>query len=466
MWTSRTTLTKTLFIAALAFVLAACQSTMRQIKDCKQGDWSLIGNKDGAKGLPANYEERRSFCAGVDSDKIKAESATLYQTGWEAGNHQLWQKLGMTDGAFPRPSAYFEQQVHSEAVREHKTPLNQRAYLDGWTQGNANYWRSIGDQDGVAGQAASYEQQRQANAGDIPFNASAYQEAWRVGNQAYWTRLGYLDAKAGVSDAMLAQHRKAAEAKAVLVRPDAYQLAWDAEIIEYWKRLGWDDATQGADRYMRRVDAKTRGLKFEEAAYQSMWEKRLQEYWADAGRDDGFGKPQRIEERMANARNDKVFVLEQTRDIYLQAWHAENARYCSPENAFGFGRASRYFEWSVCTPQVQARARNAYESGQKYQTTLRDKERVERDLRETLDYRNDLDHQIRHLHKESHRDQSIIKENKDKTAVEEANKREKRRDHELRDLARRVRDANDRLDVLESRRFRLEDRLDQLQRGI
>ncbi|MBI3712229.1 MAG: DUF2799 domain-containing protein, partial [Burkholderiales bacterium] len=310
MLTPHSRFAKAIFIAALASGLVACQSTLRQIKDCKQGDWSLIGNKDGAKGLPANYEERRSFCAGVDGEKIKAESATLYQTGWEAGNYQLWQKLGMTDGAFPRPSAYYEQQTHAESVRENKTPLNQPAYLDGWTQGNASYWRSIGDQDGVAGQPASLEQQRQANAGDIPFNASAYQDAWRVGNQAYWTRLGYLDAKAGVSDAMLVQHRKAAEAKAVLVRPDAYQLAWDAEIIEYWKRLGWDDATQGTDRYMRRVDAKTRGLKFEEAAYQSMWEKRLQEYWADAGRDDGFGKPQRIEERIANARNDKVFVLE------------------------------------------------------------------------------------------------------------------------------------------------------------
>lgn len=462
----RSRFAKAIFIAVLVSGLVACQSTLRQIKDCKQGDWSLIGNKDGAKGSPANYEERRSFCAGVDGEKIKAESATLYQTGWEAGNHQWWQKLGMTDGAFPRPSAYFEQQTHSESVRENKTPVNQHAYLDGWTQGNASYWRSIGDQDGVAGQPASLEQQRQANAGDIPFTASVYQEAWRVGNQAYWTRLGYLDAKAGVSDAMLAQHRKAAEAKSVLVRPDAYQLAWDAEIIEYWKRLGWDDATQGWDRYMRRVDAKTRGLKFEEAAYLSMWEKRLQEYWADAGRDDGFGQPQRVEERIANARNDKVFVLEQTREIYLQAWSAENARYCSPENAFSFGRASRYFEWSVCVPQVQARARNAYDKGQKYQITLRDKERVEHDIRETLDDRNDLEHQLRRLNKESRKDQDIIKENKEKTAVEDASNREKRRDKERRELSHGIHNANNRLNDLESRRFRLEDRMNQLQRGI
>lgn len=460
------TLKKTMCVAVLALGLVACQSTMRQIKDCKQGDWSVIGSKDGVAGLSANYEERRSFCASVDNEKIKAESASLYQLGWEAGNRKWWHTLGVSDGNTPRPASYFDQQIHSEFVREHKTPTNRPAYLEGWSQGNASYWRSIGDQDGVAGQPATLEQQRQANAGDIPFNASAYQDAWKLGNQAYWTRMGYLDAKAGVSDAMLAQHRKAAEAKAVLVRPDAYQLAWDTEIIEYWKRQAWDDATNGWDRYMRRVDAKSRGVKFEEAAYQSMWEKRLQEYWADAGRDDGFGKPQRIEERMANARNDKVFVLEQTREIYLQAWIAENARYCSPENAFGFGRASHYFEWSVCVPQLQARARHAYESGQKFQITLRDKERVERDIRETLDDRNDFERQLRHLDKESRKDQDIIKENKDKTAVDEANNREKRRDKERRELNHRRRDANNRLDDLESRRFRLEDRLNQLQRGI
>lgn len=455
-----------LVMVGVVLSLSACQSTLRQIKDCKVGDWSLIGNKDGTQGLPANFAERREFCEGVDSEKIKTESAGLYQVGWEAGNHQFWYKLGQTDGAFPRTPAYFEAQLQSKLVLDKKTPSNRPAYQAGWVEGNASYWRSLGDQDGVAGLAASHEQQRLAQAGEIPFNADAYKAAWQLGNQAYWTRLGFLDAQQGVSDQAFAQHAASAQARAVLVRQDAYQLAWDKEIVEYWKRTAWADATQGWDRYMRRVDAKKRNLKFVEDAYQTMWEQRLQAYWRDAGRDDGFGHAQRLEERIANARNDKVFVLEQTKEIYLQAWQAENARYCSPENAFQFGRDSRYFEWSVCVPTQQARARHAYENGQQFQLVWRDRERVERDIREAVDYREELESQLRRLDKESRKDQAIIKDNKDKQAVDDAVQREKRREQERHTLSRRLRDAAHRLDDLESRRHRLEQRLSQLQRSI
>lgn len=446
--------------------LSGCQSTMRQIKDCKQGDWNVIGNKDGVKGLPANFEERRSFCAGVDGDKIKAESASLYQSGWASGNAQFWQKLGETDGRFPRPATYYQTQIRSESVLENKTPLNPIAYDTGWRQGNADYWISIGDQDGVAGLATSVETQRAANAGDIVFNQTAFQTGWQRGNQAYWTRLGFEDARQGISDKILQQHVQAAKERQVLVRSDAYQIAWDTEIIEYWKRTAWEDATNGWDRYMRRVDAKKRELKFVEDAYQSMWENRLQAYWRDAGKDDGFGKPQRIEERIANARRDKVFVLDQTKDIYLQAWNAENMRYCSPENAFGFGRQSQYFEVSVCHVTVQARVKNAYGNGQKFEITWREKERVERDIRYALDRRNDLDYRIRQLDKDSRKDQDIIKNSKDQNAVKDATNREKRRDQEQHDLRRSIRDLNRSLDDLDAWRYRHEERLAQLQRSI
>nr|WP_314858777.1 DUF2799 domain-containing protein [uncultured Undibacterium sp.] len=446
--------------------LSGCQSTMRQIKDCKQGDWNVIGNKDGVKGLPANFEERRSFCAGVDGDKIKTESAGFYQSGWASGNTQFWQKLGETDGRFPRPATYYQTQIRSESVVENKTPLNPTAYDTGWRQGNADYWSSIGDQDGVAGLAASIETQRATNAGDIAFNQNAFQAGWQRGNQAYWTILGFEDARQGNSDKMLQRHVQAAKERQVLVRSDAYQIAWDTEIVEYWKRTAWEDATNGWDRYMRRVDAKKRELKFVEDAYQAMWENRLQAYWRDAGKDDGFGKPQRIEERIANVRKDKVFVIDQTRDIYLQAWNAENMRYCSPENAFGFGRQSHYFEVNVCHVTVQARVKNAYGNGQKYEITWREKERVERDIRYALDRRNDVDYRIRQLDKDSRKDQDIIKNSKDQNAVKDATNREKRRDQEQHDLRRSIRDLNRSLDDLESWRYRHEARLDQLQRSI
>ncbi|WP_212683870.1 DUF2799 domain-containing protein [Undibacterium baiyunense] len=439
---------------------------MRQIKDCKQGDWNLIGNKDGLKGLPANFEERRSFCAGVDGDKIKAESASFYQAGWVSGNTQFWQKLGEADGRFPRPATYYQTQIQSEPVTENKTPLNPDAYHMGWRQGNADYWSALGDQDGVAGLPASIEAQRLANAGDIPFNSTAFQSGWARGNQAYWTRLGYEDARQGVSDKMLQQHAKAAEERLVLIRRDAYQLAWDTEIVEYWKRTAWEDATNAWDRYMRRVDAKRRDIKFVEEAYQAMWESRLQAYWRDAGKDDGFGKPQRIDERIANARKDKVFVIEQSRDLYLQAWNVENMRYCSPENAFSFGRQSQYFEVSVCHMTLQARVKHAYGNGQKYEITWREKERVERDIRYALDRRNDADYRIRQLDKDSRKDQDIIKNSKDQNVVKEASNREKRRDQERHDIRRSIRDLNRSLDDLESWRFRHEERLDQLQRSI
>lgn len=455
-------LLKFLPILFLSLLLGACQGTLRQITDCKQGDWGVIGAKDGEKGLLADYDARRKFCSYVDSDKIKAESMSQYQSGWERGNFQFWKLLGVADGRVPQAVSFFSVQLHSEKITENKTPANQAAYVEGWRVGNADYWRGLGDQDGVAGKPASIEKDRVANAGAIEFNLNAYQEGWRNGNQAYWTRLGFLDAQAGISDNQFSNHAQAAHQQGVLVREDAYRAAWDLEIIAYWKKTAWNDATSGWDMYMRRVDAKKRGLKFVESEYVAMWESRLQQYWRDAGKDDGYGKANQWELRSANARNDKVFIAANSRENYQQAWNAENVRYCSPMNAFQFGRQSQYFAVEVCLPDQQGRARHAFENGEKYTHVLRERDRVEHELRHTMERRNELAIRLRRLESELRRDY----ENKDRVITKETESNDKRRERECSELRRAIGQLNREYQDLEHWRYLYNEQLEQLERGI
>lgn len=443
-------------------VLTGCAGTMREIRDCKQGDWVMIGQKDGDAGFIPKFEDRRDFCAHFDEEKIKKESASQYQTGWSAGNYQFWNRMGVADGRAPRPRNFYTQQLTSEKVVKNKTPLNPNAYDAGWVTGNAEYWQGLGDQDGSAGKNADTEKSRADGAGEISFNADAYRQGWSRGNEAYWTRLGFEDAHNGVSDKQFAEHQKRAQQNKLYVRENAYRNAWDQEIVEYWKRLAWEDATNGWDVYMRRVDAKKRELKFSEAEYQSMWEKRLQQYWTDAGHDDGFGQPNRFEQRNANARNDKLFVLARSRDDYMQAWYAENARYCSPQNAFEFGRRSAYFAFDVCSPTVQARTRHGYVSGERYENVMRERIRVERDLSSTIERRNDTDDRLRRLEKEIKRDQ----DNKDRPRNDETAKIDKKREQERAELIRYVRDLNHKIDDLEMWRHRHTEQLEQIMRSL
>ena len=451
-----------LLFTACALLLSACAGTMREIRDCKQGDWLVIGQKDGEAGLVAKFEDRRDFCAHYDEGKIKSESATQYQTGWVAGNYQFWNRIGVADGRAPRPQSFYAQQISAEKIIKNKTPLNSAAYDAGWKTGNADYWYGIGDQDGSAAKNADTEKERAQSSGEISFNVDAYRLGWSRGNEAYWTRLGFEDARNGVSDKQFFEHQKRAQQTKLFVRENAYRQAWEQEIVEYWKRLAWADATSGWDVYMRRIDAKKRKLKFSEAEYQAMWEKRLQQYWTDAGHDDGFGQPNRFEERNANARNDKLFVLARSKDDYMQAWYAENARYCSPQNAFEFGRRSAYFALNVCNPTVQARAQHGYVSGERYESVMREKNRVERDLSSTIDRRNDTDDRLRRLEKEIKRDQ----DNKDRPRNDETAKIDKKREQDRAELSRYIRDLNRKIDDLEMWRHRHLEQLERIMRSL
>ena len=447
---------------ALAILLTGCASTMRDIRDCKQGDWTQIGQKDGEAGSPAKFEDRRDFCAHYDEEKIKKESGALYLKGWQTGNYQFWNKLGFTDGRAPRPAAYYTQQVGNEKIVKNKTPLNPAAYEAGWQSGNAEYWIAIGDQDGVAGRPSNSELERQQAAGEITFRRDAYRQGWDRGNTAYWTRMGTEDAHNGVSDKQFFEHQKQANLKGLLVRENAYRTAWDKEIVEYWKRTAWADATNGWDVYMRRVDARKRDVKFAEAEYQAMWEQRLRQYWTDAGRDDGFGKPNQLEQRMANARNDKLFVLPTTKEDYMQAWLAENARYCSPQNAFEFGRRSAYYALNVCNAVMVGRAQHGYASGERYENVMRERVRVERDLSSMIERRRDVEDRLNRLERDIKRD----RDNKDRPKNDENAKIDKKREQERDDLSRTIRDFNRKIDDLQMWRMRYTDQLESIMRSL
>jgi predicted lipoprotein with Yx(FWY)xxD motif len=235
-----------------------------RMNDCKSGDWQMIGRKDGEAGLTAQFDDRRDFCAKVDSSKVTAESGTLYLGGWTSGNQQFWYRLGRDDGNRALPVSQFAQQLKSEKVVENKTPPQERFYVDGWTLGNGEYWFRTGDADGRAGSPVKLEQQRQQEGAAIGFRSDQYRSGWAQGNQGYWFQLGVADAHDGIPDSRFKEHEQNAKQREVFVRADAYQQGWDKEIIEYWRRLAWEDAVNGRDVNNRRADAQARGLKFSE----------------------------------------------------------------------------------------------------------------------------------------------------------------------------------------------------------
>jgi hypothetical protein len=371
---------------------------MRKMSDCKVGDWRQIGKKDGAEALTARFEERKKFCSWVDNDKINTDSAVQYQQGWEEGNQDFWYGLGVEDGKKPVALGYFQERLKSEIVLENKTPIQEAMYQKGWIQGNAEYWSAIGHKDGSSGLSSTMVTQRmQEGQLGVGFNRAAYEQAWELGNQAYWTRLGYLDANQGVSDLQFSQHATEAQQKQVKVNQAAYIKAWELELIEYWKKTAWSDATSGWDKYMRRVDAQKRQLKFLENEYQSMWEQRLLKYWSDAGSDDGFGFPNRLAERMSNVRVDKVFVIPQTQQVYLDAWKSANYRYCDVDHGFNSGRKNQMLNFSVCSPAQLNRARFAWESGREYEMVLSKQRHLRIEMDHVINRIKEVTHRMRQL---------------------------------------------------------------------
>ncbi|MFZ6674667.1 DUF2799 domain-containing protein [Undibacterium sp. Xuan67W] len=453
---------KALLAVVMLLPLAGCQTTMNQRQDCKVGDWNFIGNKDGAQGFDPRFDERRQFCAAVDGDKIKLESAGQYQAGWQQGNQHFWEEVGARDGISALAVSNYERQLKTEIIVKNHTPPNPDAYQRGWVRGNADYWYGIGDTDGKAGHSAKDEQLRAVSGQTIGFNQTSYQQGWRVGNYAYWTQIGFQDAHDGVPDSELKHRAQAAQTTGVLVREDAYKEAWNKEIIEYWRRLGWSDATEGRDVITRRADAKARGLKFSETEYQQQWEQRLIQYWREAGNTDGFGQPNQLEDRMSNARRNNVFVIPQTRDTYNQAWFAQNAVYCSPDNAFAFGRSNHRMAIEVCQANQQNRARRAWSAGQDYEDIARKLSNINMDLASLNDRRSDAARRLERIEREIRRDQ----DDKNRVTNNDTANNDRKRERERQELREFLQGTAHRMDDLRSWEFRYSQQMQQIKRDI
>lgn len=452
----------TLLVLALALPLAGCQTMINQMNDCKTGDWGAIGGKDGAEGLTARFDERRAFCVNVDGGKIGADAAVTYQLGWERGNVLFWSRLGREDGRRGLEVGQFARRLAAHKGGGDKAAPNQGAYEQGWREGNAGYWRDTGAQDGTAGRPATDEQQRAMGGAGIGFNALAYRDGWRDGNYAYWERIGFQDAHDGVPERDLKVHAQHARAAGVLVREDAYLDAWNKEIIEYWRRLGWQDATDGRDVVTRRADAKARGLKFAEVQYQQQWQQRLLAYWRDAGAADGFGKPNAINERIANARRDNVFVLAETRELYNQAWSARNAEYCRVDNAFEFGRRDEDLAAEVCGNSAEGRARRAWLGGRDYEELARKLARVNRDADAAHDRRRSMQRRLERIEADIGRDH----EDKNRVNNEDTARSDRKREHERKELHESLKEIGARLAELREWEFRFDQQMQQIRRDI
>lgn len=456
---------KLLLVCISSLVLASlsgCQSTRVRINDCKAGDWGVIGNKDGDQGFDPRYEERRKFCADIDDVKINADSVNHYRAGWEQGNFQYWRRLGTQDGTAAKPISHFLEQTSSDVIKKNHTPLNQLAYQQGWIAGNASYWRGLGDQDGLAGHPANMENVRADEGRQIGFNRLAYLDGWQTGNHAYWTHLGFLDAHDGRPESEFIQHASLAQRQGVQLREEAYRAAWNLEIIEYWKRLAWEDATQGRDVNTRRADAKNRGLKFSEIEYTQKWQQRLQKYWLDVGNEDGYGKPNLLEERMANARKDNVFVIPQTRDIYQQAWSEQNLRYCNLDNAFSYGQRHHRMAIDVCAARLQNKLHYAWESGRDYESILQKQRYTHEEMKRLAERRSNAEHHLSRIETEMRHDQ----ENKNRPSNADTAAIDRKREHEKRELRDFLRRTEREFEDLRQWDFRYEQQLLQIKRDI
>lgn len=422
-------------ILALPLLLAGCQSTMQRIADCKVGDWAAIGHKDGVAGEPADYADRKEFCDDHADDKkpsaIGAEAQ--YTAGWAQGNWDLWSQLGQADGG-KGLQAQYEAHAASDEVRKHKTPLNRPAYDAGWAIGNSDYWKNQGKHAGTDGQplAAQKEAARARAAGmQLRFDEAAYTGGWQVGNRTFWQDAGYTDARNGTPDSEFRQRASSARSAGVQVQEDAYRAAWNAEIVNYWRNLGTQDAVSGKDFALRSKEARAKGLKIFESEYRQAWEARLTDYWRQAGADDGYGKPFQLDDRIANAGRNGVFVIAATRDLYTAAWDEQNAKYCVPENAFERGRTNSGMAVDVCRAELRNQLKHAYVSGQDYEITAAKRQQAINDVNEISGRLNDIYHRLHRLERE-------IRSNleaKDRVITDDTRKQDARREQERRDLS-------------------------------
>lgn len=427
----------------LPILLAGCQSTAQRIADCKAGDWRIIGHKDGYAGEELKFGERKEFCEdhADDKSKIAATAQTDYQTGWTQGNWDLWSSYGMDDGGKGLVSQYAARTLDPAAA---KIPRNPPAYDAGWLRGNSEYWQNVGTKDGSAGMPLSQKDSARRSAEAIPlrFDESTYSNGWHAGNRMYWQDAGMNDARQGIPDSEFKQRATAARTAGVLVQEETYRAAWNAEIINYWKNLGSADATSGKDFAMRRKEAQQKGLKIYESDYRQAWENRLADYWRQAGKDDGYGRPFQLEDRIANAARDGVFVISRTRDLYTDAWEEQNAKYCVPELAFEQGRRNAGMAVDVCRVELRNQLKRAYISGQDY-------EQASARYNQAISDINSLSDRLHDEHRRLNRLEGEIRANlanKDRPVNEETANQDRRREQERRELADSIQRRQSQLD--------------------
>lgn len=424
----------TLPLILASALLAGCAGRAERIADCKLGDWTVIGQKDGVKGDPINYAERKDFCDDhADAKTPAADSAARYTAGWAQGNWDLWPTLGETDGQQGLQPSRYDVHANSDDVRKHKTPLNPAAYTAGWTIGNSAYWNGIGKREGTSGMPLTQKEVNRARAAvtQLRFDETAYANGWMAGNITFWDDAGFTDARNGTPDSEFKVRAAAAVGAGVMVREVAYRLAWSKEILNYWSRLGASDAVSGKEFALRGKEARAKGLKIFETEYRQAWEKRLADYWRQAGLDDGFGKPFALDARIANASRDGVFVIAGTRDLYTAAWREQNAKYCVPENAFEWGRVNSGMAVEVCRPELQNQLKHAYVSGQDYAA-------VEVNYNQAVNTASDLDSRVRETRNRLGKLEREIRANleaKDRVVNDETNKQDRRREQDRRELS-------------------------------
>lgn len=82
-------------ILMAASLLALCGCASLSEKDCKNGNWASIGQKDGERGMSKDrIDSHAKACAeyGISPD------ASQYNTGFMSGNKKYCSERGMTDG--------------------------------------------------------------------------------------------------------------------------------------------------------------------------------------------------------------------------------------------------------------------------------------------------------------------------------------------------------------------------------
>lgn len=454
----------TSLILTLPLLLAGCQATMERIADCKAGDWNSIGHKDGVSGEVQNFAERKDFCDSHDAGKGQGDAAAGYLAGWAQGNWDFWSARGMGDGRQALPPSNFDRHAASAEVQKQHTPLNRGAYDAGWAIGNADYWNGVGKRDGTEGKPASAKDAARNDAAQrgMRFDDASYASGWQTGNRTYWQDAGFTDARNGVPDTEFRSRAAAARSAGVQVQEDAYRTAWNGEIVNYWKNLGTQDAVSGKDFNLRRAEAHKKGLKIYETEYRQSWENRLTEYWRKAGQDDGYGRPFQLEDRIANAARDGVFVIPRTRELYTAAWDEQNARYCNPDNAFDLGRRGAGMAFDVCRDQVRNQMKRAYLSGQDYEVASIKYNRAVSDV-------DELSGRVREARGRLGRIERDIRanlDNKDRPVNDETQKQDRRREQERREVVEYLQRMERQLDDARRWAERHQQQMERLRRDI